>query len=493
MRSPGAVSVLLLGLAGCSLIPAYHRPALPVASQWPSGPASLAVAGEKAGGPMATDIGWREFFADPVLQDLINLSLKNNRDLRVAVLNVAEAQAQYGSDRASLFPTVDATASFEQSRIPGDVFGDSGLGAGGAENIREYSLGAGVVSWELDLFGSIRSEAQAAQQTYLSDADTQLSVQISLVAQVASEYLTWLADREALAVSQLTVKAQSDSLKLAQIQLQHGNGTALDAAQAETTLDSAEASADQFTRQVAQDMDQLVLLAGTPLPATLISRMNAEASLDSEPQFPDLPAGLPADLLQRRPDIRAAEHTLLAANANVGAARAAFFPEITLTANGGVASSGLNHLFAGGQGSWLFEPSISVPIFDAGQNFANLDIARLEKRVEIANYEKSIQSAFRDVSDALAARGTYVDQVAAEQALVDADTRFYQLADMRFRAGIDSYLNVLVAENDLLSARLTLIGLQLAAMQNTITLYKALGGGWQEHSSQTSSNYDVPD
>jgi outer membrane protein, multidrug efflux system len=492
MRTPGVVSVLLLGLAGCSLIPAYHRPALPVAQQWPSASASPTVAGG-AGELAAADIGWRDFFTDPAQQDLIALSLENNRDLRVAALNVAGAQAQYRFDRANLFPAIDATASLERSRTPGDVFGGSGFGAAGEENIREYSLGAGVASWELDLFGRIRSEAREAQEAYLSDTDTQLSVQISLIAQVASEYLTWLADREALAVSQSTVKAQSDSLKLAQIQLQHGNGTALDVAQAETTLDTAEASADQFTRQVAQDMDELVLLAGTPLPATLISRMNTEASLDSEPQFPDLPAGLPADLLQRRPDIRAAEHTLLAANANVGAARAAFFPEITLTANGGVASSGLNHLFAGGQGSWLFEPSISVPIFDAGQNFANLDVAKLEKRVEIANYEKSIQSAFRDVSDALAARGTYVDQVAAEQALVDANTRFYQLADMRFEAGVDSYLNVLVAENNLLSAQLTLISLQLAAMQNSITLYKALGGGWQEHSSQTSSNYDVPD
>jgi outer membrane protein, multidrug efflux system len=476
-----ATSTLLLTLTGCSLIPAYYRPALPVSEDWPTGPASPnATAGK--GGPAAADIGWRDFFADPVLQELVAEALLNNRDLRTAVLNVIEAQAQYRVDWANLFPAIDATASYEQSRTPGDVFGSSDT-FGSSEKIKEFSLGAGTVSWELDLFGRIRSQARTAREEYLSDADTQLSAQISLVAEVGSAYFTWLADRQALAVSQATAKIQGDSLRLTELQLKHGDETALDVAQAETTLDTAETNVAQFTREVAQDMDELVLLVGAPLPEALITQMNAKTGLDSEPRFLNLPAGLPADLLERRPDIRAAEHTLLAANANIGAARAAFFPEITLTANGGVASSGLNNLFAGGQGSWLLEPSISVPIFTAGQNFANLDIAKVEKRIEIANYEKTIQSAFHDVSDALAARSTYVDQVAAQQSLVDADARFYQLAVMRFRAGIDNYLNVLVAENSLFSDRLAFISLQLAAMQNSITLYKALGGGWQENST----------
>jgi multidrug efflux system outer membrane protein len=239
-------------------------------------------------------------------------------------------------------------------------------------------------------------------------------------------------------------------------------------------------------------MDELVLLVGAPLPEALVVRMNAEAGLGSQPVFPELPAGVPSDLLERRPDIRAAEHALLAANANIGAARAAFFPQITLTGQYGTASSDLHHLFGRGSTFWVFDPSISLPIFDAGRNQANLDIAKVEKRIEVANYEKAIQSAFHDVADALAGRGTYIDEVTAEQGLVDADARFYDLAVMRFRNGVDTYLNVLVAQNALLSARLTLISLKLAQQQNLVTLYKALGGGWEERSQASASSTPRP-
>jgi outer membrane protein, multidrug efflux system len=484
MRISPLLLVLVSGLAGCSLIPDYHRPALPVATQWPSGPAAQSASAGPAGGVPASELGWRDFFTDPVEQELIALSLANNRDLRVAVLNVAQAQAQYRVDRAALFPEIDATAGLLRSRTPADVQGFAGLVP--TLNVREYSLGLSTVSWELDFFGQIRSQAKAAEETYLSSADTRLTTQISLVAQVGSEYLTWLADRDALSVSEDTAKVQADSLRLTQLRAARGTATAQDVAQAETTLRTAEANVAQFTRQVAQDMDELVLLVGAPLPDALVTRMNAEAGLGSQPAFPELPAGLPADLLERRPDIRAAEHTLLAANADIGAARAAFFPQITLTGQYGKASNDLQHLFAPGSSAWLFEPSISLPIFDAGRNRANLDIAKVEERTEVANYEKTIQSAFHDVSDALAGRSTYVTQVAAEQGLVDADARFYNLAAMRFRNGVDTYLNVLVAENSLLTARLTLISLKLAQQQNLMTLYKALGGGWQEHSSQAS-------
>ena len=350
-------------------------------------------------------------------------------------------------------------------------------------NYRDYSLGAGAVSWELDLFGKIRSQAKAAHETYLSDADMALSAQIALVAEVSSEYYTWLADRESLQISEDTAAAQAHSLQLTQMAAAHGIDTAMDVAQAQTTLDTAQAMVALYTRQVAEDMDELVLLAGTPIPNELLAQMNAVAGLDASPELPDVPAGLPSDLLERRPDIRAAEHVLLSANANIGAARAAFFPSITITANGGTASSGLNHLFGPGQMAWLFNPSLNVPIFAAGQNIANLDMAKVEKKIEIADYEQAIQSAFHDVADALNARGTYVAQVQAEQNLVDADSRYYQLADMRFTAGVDNYLNVLVAENALFSARLTLVSLKLAAQQNSLTLYKALGGGWHETSA----------
>jgi len=465
MRRP-ATTLLLAGLAGCSFIPAYQRPALPVSAQYPAtGPA----------GPQAADIGWRAMFPDPALQDLIAVSLTNNRDLRVAVLNVVQAQSQYASDRANLFPAIDATAGLDRSHTPGNVEGFSG-----ATDVRDYSLGIGAVSWELDLFGKIRAQATQAHETYLSDAETMRSTQISLIAEMSSSYFIWLADRESLAIAQSTAAAQEHSLQLTQAELAHGISSAMDVAEAQSTLDTALANEAAYDRQVSADMDELVLLAGAPLPAPLLARMNAVNGLDAEPAFPSLPAGLPADLLERRPDILAAEHTLLGANANVGAARSAFFPSITITANDGVASNGLNSLFAAGQGAWLFEPSISVPIFAAGQNIANLDVAKTEKRIEIANYEKAIQSAFHDVADALSARATYVAEVQAEQNLVNADTSYAKLAQMRFSAGIDSYLNVLVAQNSLLSARLSLVSLQLSARQNDITLYKALGGGWKE-------------
>ncbi len=471
MRHSIATTTLLGLLSGCSLIPAYQRPALPVSPQWP------ASAGPAGSGPAASDIGWRNFFTDPALQGLITLSLANNRDLRVSALNVQSAQAQYRIDRANLFPAVDATAERNVYSTPANVIGNTR-----AMNYRDYSLGVGVVSWEVDLFGKIRSQAKAAQETYLSDTDTELSTQISLIAEISSEYYTWLADRESLQISQDTAADQLHSLQLTQMAATHGIDTAMDVAQAQTTYDTAEASVALYTRQVAEDMDELVLLAGAPIPDKLLAQMNAVPGLDASPALPNVPAGLPSDLLERRPDIRAAEHALMSANANVGAARADFFPFLTITANGGTSSSGLNDLFGPGQGSWLFQPQLSVPIFAAGQNFANLDMTKVQKRIEIAYYEKTIQSAFHDAADALNARGTYVAQVQAEQNLVDADTRYYQLADMRFKAGVDNYLNVLIAEDSLFSARLALVSLKLAAQQNSITLYKALGGGWQETS-----------
>jgi outer membrane protein, multidrug efflux system len=472
MRRSIATTTLLGLLAGCSLIPAYQRPALPVSPQWP------ASAGPTRNAPAAADIGWREFFRDPAAQGLIALSLANNRDLRVATLNVEAAQAQYRVDRANLFPMVDATAGRDVYHTPADV-----MGTGAPLNYRAYSLGVGAVSWELDLFGKIRSQAKAANETYLSDADLALSTKIALVAEVGAEYYTWLADRESLQIAQDTATAQARALQLTQMAAAQGIDTAMDVAQVQTTLDTAQAMVAVYTRQVAEDMDELVLLAGAPIPSPLLAQMNAVAGLEASPALPAVPAGLPSDLLERRPDIRAAEHVLLAANANIGAARAAFFPSITITASGGTASSGLNHLFGPNPVSWLFDPSLNVPIFAAGQNIATLDMTKVEKRIEIANYEKTIQSAFHDVADALNARGTYVAQVQAEQNLVDADQRYYQLADMRFTAGVDNYLNVLVAENALFSARLTLVSLQLAARQNSITLYKALGGGWQATSA----------
>jgi multidrug efflux system outer membrane protein len=423
----------------------------------------------------ASDLGWRDFFTDPVMQDLIGLSLANNRDLRVAAFNVAEAEAQYRIQHANLFPTINAVGSADFEREPP---GASGVST--PLHVNAYSLGLSAASYELDLFGRLRSLSRQAQEQYLSSADTQLSTQISLEAQVASYYLAWLADRDAIRVSQQTAQAQQRSFDLQRLILSQGNGTALDVAQAESTLRTAQASLEQYTRQAAQDLDEIVLLVGAPLPDDLQARMMFQTGLGDKSVFPVLPAGLPSELLARRPDIRAAEHSLLAANANIGAARAAFFPSVTLTGSGGTGSGGLAKLFGAGTVSWLFQPQISVPIFDAGSNFANLDYAKLEKQVEIADYEKAIQSAFHDVSDALAARATYTRQVDAESKLVDADTRYFNISQMRSTAGVDTYLNVLVAQSSLFSAQLSLVSLRLSEQQNLVTLYKALGGGWKE-------------
>jgi multidrug efflux system outer membrane protein len=467
-----AAPALLAWLAGCTLIPHYTRPALPVSQSYPTGP--VYAAPPPASLPAAADIGWKQFFTDPVLQELIALSLQNNRNLRVDVLDVLSARATYELDHANLFPTLDATGEGEFEREPPAL-----TGGFGTFHINAYSLGLGVASYELDVFGRLRSLARQAREQYLADADTRQAMQISLIAQVASEYLSWLADREAVRLSQDTASAQHRSYDLQVLTLQHGNNTALDVAQAESTLRTAQASLAQSTRQQAQDMDEIVLLAGAPLPPDLLARMNAQADLNAEPPFPELPAGLPSDLLTRRPDVRAAEHTLLAANANVGAARAAFFPSVVLTGSGGTAAGTLGQLFSAGTASWVFQPQITIPIFDEGKNFASLDVARIQKRIEIANYEQAIQSAFHDVADALAARTTYASQLAAEQQLVNADQRYYTLSKMRFNAGIDSSLNVLVAQNSLFSAQLNLVSLRLAERQNLVTLYKVLGGGWQ--------------
>ncbi|MCJ2134073.1 efflux transporter outer membrane subunit [Methylobacterium sp. J-026] len=469
MRALVPLSCLALALAGCSLVPDYQSPLLPVAANYPG---RLAKTVEVVSEP-GTPLDWRDFFRDPTTQDLIALGIANNRDLRVAALNVQSALASYAVSRASLFPSIDAKTSYLQSTTPGDIYGSTS-----PQRIREYSFGASAASWELDFFGRIRSQAEQSRQTFLADVETRRSTELSLSAQIASAYLTWLADREALSVAESTVRAQTESVRLTRAKATTGTSTDLELAQADITLRTAQSSVAQYTRQVGQDLDQIVLLVGCSLPEALVGRMSHAHGLDAGARFPILRPGLPADLLTRRPDIRAAEHTLIGANADIGAARAAFFPQVTLTASGGTASSGLKRLFRPGQGSWSFEPNVTVPIFDAGTNLANLDIAETQKRIEQANYDKAIQSAFHDVSDALIARSNYVAQVNAQERLVESSSRYTDLSKARFQSGADTYLNVLVAQSSLFNARLTLISNRLAAAQNIVTLYKSLGGGW---------------
>jgi multidrug efflux system outer membrane protein len=493
-HAPYAALCAVTVLGGCSFIPDYLRPDLPVAASYPSGDAYKGANQSPERAVQSADaIGWRDFFADRRLQSLIDIALRNNRDLRVAALNVATAQAQYRVQRSDLFPQISASGGGEFGSLPEGaalpISGTSiGSGAGssptnviptGPEHIsyRYYSAGVGFTSYEVDLFGHLRSLTSQAFEQYLGSAETARSTQISLVAEVASGYLAVLADRALLKITQDTLTSETASYDLTNVMFKGGTTTLLSVRQAETAVDTARANLALYMRQAAQDENALVLLLGQPMPADL----PPGKSLDDQGLLNDLPAGLPSDLLSRRPDVVAAEHNLLAANANIGAARAAFFPSITLTGSGGVAGSQLNHLFTGGGLTWSFEPQLNIPIFTAGQNQGNLDLAKAQKSIQVAQYEKAIQTAFREVADALAARTTYIDQVRAQQQLLDASADSVRLSTMRFRTGVDNYLPVLEAQQSLYSAQQTLLSLKQAQLANLVTLYKALGGGWNEH------------
>jgi outer membrane protein, multidrug efflux system len=465
-------------LGACTLEPHYHRPPAPVP----------ALPGGTAGGTAAADIGWREFFPDPQLQQLIALALTDNRDLRVAVLNVQSAQAQYRIQRAELFPTVNASAVEQAQEIPlsvleaefpsGAAAGGSALPTGGI-TVHTYDVGVGFTNYELDLFGRIRSLSHAALQQYFSSGETRRSVQLTLVAEVATAYLTVLADQTLLDITRDTLKSQEASYALTQKLFSGGTSTELALRQAETTVDTARANLALYNRQLAQDRDALQLLLGAPIP----DGVDFSGGLDRPNTVAELEEGIPSDVLVRRPDILAAEHQLMAANAQIGAARAAFLPAISLTGNFGTESPQLSGLFKSGSRAWTFSPQISLPIFAGGANVANLQGTKLARDTAVAQYEKAIQTAFREVADALAARRTLDDQLAAQQALVTASAAAYRLADMRYRGGVDSYLSALDAQRSLYSAQQQLQNVRVLRLQNLVTLYKALGGGLREHAS----------
>lgn len=456
---------LMATLGGCSLIPEYQRPDAPVASDWPQGaayPQSAAQASERT-------LGWREFFRDPALQQLIEVALENNRDLRVAALNVDAYRALYRVQRADVLPAVSADGSGTRSRTPGDVnmTGEPGISS-------QYSATFGV-SWELDLFGRLRSLRDQALEEFFASEAAQRSTQISLIASVANAWLTLQADQALLQVTRDTLKTYEESLGLTQRSFDVGIASALELRQARSAVDSARVSIEQYTRLVAQDHNALSLLLGQGMPAGLPSSDGLERT-----QLAALPVGLPSDLLQQRPDILQAEYQLRAVNASIGAARAAFFPRISLTGAAGTASSELSGLFDGGSGYWSFSPSISVPIFNAGQLRANLDYAQISKNIQVAQYEKAIQTAFREVADGLAAQATYTRQVQAQRDLLQTSEDYYNLAERRYRTGVDSYLTVLDAQRQLFNVQQQLIGDRLAQMTSEVNLFKALGGGWQE-------------
>jgi multidrug efflux system outer membrane protein len=469
-RSGFALMSVAVLVAGCSLQPVYERPAAPVTATYPTGDAYKSAAGGPGSTTLsAVDLGWRDFLTDPRLQRLVAIGLANNRDLRVAALSVAQTQAQYRIQRAALFPQISGFADSSASRTPGSL-----SPTGRATVTHDYQVGVSA-AWEIDFFGRLRSLNDQALQQYFATAQARKAVAILLISAIADQYLTLLSYDEFLAVTQKTLETAQASYQLTLLQFQTGTGSELSVRQAETVVEQATYSAQ--IRGRAQAENALVLLLGQPLPADL----PPPVPLNTQSILADIPAGLPSDLLMRRPDIMQAEATLRGANANIGAARAAFFPTISLTGAVGTASSALSGLFKAGSLAWSFLPSITLPIFQGGQLQANLDVATLQKDINIAQYEKTIQTAFREVADGLAARGTYDDQVASLVRYTEAQRRRLDLSDLRFRNGVDPYLTVLTAQTDLYNAQLTLVSAHVARLTNLVDLYRSLGGGWIEH------------
>ncbi|MCC7633713.1 efflux transporter outer membrane subunit [Stenotrophomonas rhizophila] len=456
-----AVAVAL-ALSGCAtLVPASTEVAPAIPAQWPA----TAATGNAASVEVDA-IGWREFFADPRLQAVIGQSLDNNRDLRVAVLNVEKARAQYRIQRADRVPALGVQG--QMTRSGGDVTVSE-----------QFSANLGVVEFELDLFGRVRNLSQAALQQYFAQAANRRSAQLSLVAEVANAWLTLGADSEQLRIAQDTLASYEDSFRLTEARHQLGGASSLELSQTRTLVETARTDVARFAGQVAQDRNALVLLAGGPVDAALLP----QAEVTEVAALRPLPAGVPGDVLLRRPDVMAAEHVLLSANANIGAARAAFFPSISLTGSIGSASSELSGLFDGGTRAWSFIPKLNLPIFQGGKLRANLGVATADRDIALAQYERAIQSGFREAADALALNDSLDAQLSSQQALVAAAEQARQLSQARYDAGLDSFLTLLDARRTAYTARKSLVSTQLAQQSNQVSLYKVLGGGWHERGS----------
>ncbi|WP_422620540.1 efflux transporter outer membrane subunit [Rhodoferax ferrireducens] len=457
-----------LTLAGCSMMPVYERPAAPIAAQWPD--ASTATKNQAS--MPAADLAWQDFVGDTPLRELIRLALANNRDLRVAVLNMEQVRAAYQIRRADQFPTLNLAATgLRQPNTNGN---------GGISSV--YTAGLAMASWEIDFFGRVASLKESALAQYLASDEARQAAQTSLIAAVANTWLSLQTNDELLALTQRTLVTRDDSLRLTKLRLDNGAASALDFRQAESLTAQARATLAQQRRLRALDVNALTLLVGQPLPDTLL------ATSATAPVFHDVPAGLPSDLLTRRPDIRQAEQQLIAANASIGAARAAFFPRISLTASAGSASSELSGLFKNGSWGWTLAPQALLPIFDAGRNQANLDASNAGRDIAVAQYEKAIQSAFREVADALAGRATLDEQVQAQQVQLDAEADRFRLADLRYRNGVASYLDILDAQRSLFAIQQGVAQTKLAYLQNQVTLYKALGGGASDADERNKSS-----
>lgn len=461
----GAICIaILIGGSGCTMAPTYARPDLPIPNTYPA-------SGEVTEGRDAELPGWKGFFKDAPMRRVIELALANNRDLRVSMLNIEKTRAQYRIQRADLLPTINAAGSANNQHLPASV---SGTGVKGVT--RQYSASLGFSAFELDLFGRIRSLTEQALENYYSVEEEARSAQLSLIAETAAMYLQLVADREVYDLTQATADNRRKTFELIQQKFEVGVASDLDVSQAQTILDEAMVSLAAAATQVGQDENYLALLMGHSLPAEL-PMVRRLAQVDS---MADVPEGLPSALLARRPDVLAAEHTLLGANANIGAARANFFPTITLTGDLGKMSAEYNNLWDAGSRAWSFLPQITLPIFDMGRNKATLDVAETDRDIAVARYEKAIQAAFREVADTLVQRANIGNQMTAQESLVAATNRSVAHANTRYGVGVGNFIDLLDAERSLYTARSGLISARLLRETNALTLYKALGGGWED-------------
>jgi len=451
---------LLLMLTACSMAPKYRRPEMPVPDTLPS----ASVSGEV---PAASDVKWRDFLKDEKLVKVTEIALENNRDLRVAALNVERIQALYRIQRANLLPGIDATGYSRKEKVPVAVSGDP------EPRIDEYySAGLGVASWEFELFGRVRSLNKAALQRYFATREGLRGARLSLVAQTAVAFYTLAADRENLALAESTLETRKHALDLMQRRYDIGLASEIALNQAKASYESARVQAAYYRTAEAQDKNALDVVAGTILPPELLPDDISSLTLPGE-VFP----GSSSEILLTRPDIMEAEHVLMSANASIGAARAAFFPFIGITTSFGSATSELSGLFESGTGTWLFSSNINLPIFDFGKRWNQLKASKVDKKIATAQYEKAIQTAFREVADALAQKETVDEQIDAQEKLVSASAETARLADLRYQSGIDGYLSVLDAQRSLYAAKQQQISARLLKICNQVTLYKALGGG----------------
>jgi len=465
MRKHALTLALPLLLTACTLAPRYERPATPVPDTWPSGDAySAAQASERTAG----DIPWREFIKDDRLRQVIEQALRNNRDLRSTLANIQSARAQYRIQRADLMPRVNGDVSATRSKNI-STFSATGI----PMETEIYTASVGLSAFEIDLFGRVRSSSNAALESYLATEAAGRATRISLIAETANVYLTLAADSSQLALSRRTLESAQRTMDITRKRMEAGVSSRLDLRQAETVYQQARADLASTRALIAQDRNALELLAGGSIADSLLP---AELPTGQE-WLSDVPAGLSSSVLLQRPDVRQAEHQLKSANANIGAARAAFFPALSLTASSGLASTELSDLFSNGASVWSVGPSLVLPIFNGGANMANLDYAHAQRNLYLSQYELAIQTAFREVADALAVRGTIQEQLDAQRALVDAAADSYHLAEARYSKGVDSFLNTLDAQRSLYNAEKSLVAAQLTASANVVTLYRVLGGG----------------